>query len=65
MKKIWGRTTNSFQEAEYFDRLYYRAMSKDERLETVQFLREEYLKIKGRLKHEGRERLRRVITVVQ
>lgn len=65
MKKIWGRKANSFQEAEYFDRLYYRAMSKAERLETVQFLREEYLKIKGRLKDESRKGLRRILKVVQ
>ena len=65
MEKIWSRKPDSFQEAEHFDNLYYRAMSKTERLETIQFLREEYRKIKSRIKHEGRERLRRVITVVQ
>ena len=64
MKKIWVNKANSFQEAERFDKQYYRAMSKIERLEIVQFLREEYLIIKGRV-HEGRKGLRRVVRVVQ
>ena len=36
---------NSFKEAERFDRKYYGSMSKIERLDTMQFLREIYHKI--------------------
>jgi len=63
MKKIWVNKAKSFKEAEEFDRKYYLAMSRIERLETMQFLREIYYKIKGS-KGEGRKRLRRVIRVI-
>jgi hypothetical protein len=65
MKKIWIKKSQSFKEAQDFDTRYYHAMSLQERLEVVQFLRETYLKIKGRDKNESRKRLRRVIRVVQ
>jgi len=65
MKKIWIKKSQSFKEAQDFDTRYYHAMSLQERLEVVQFLRETYLKIKGRHKNESRKRLRRVIRVVQ
>lgn len=65
MKKIWVNKADSFREAEKFDEDYYQAMSEIERLETVQFLREMHHKIKGDLKNEGRERLRRVIKIIQ
>lgn len=64
MKKIWVNKARLFKDAEKFDRNYYAAMSKTEKLETMQFLREIYSKIKG-LKNEGRKRLRRVIKVIQ
>ena len=64
MKKIWVKKANSFKEAQEFDIKYYRAMSKKERVETVQLLREIYYKIKG-YKNEGRKRLRRIVRIVQ
>jgi len=64
MRKIWVNKAKSFKEAEEFDRNYYAAMSKTEKLETMQFLREMYYKIKN-VKNEGRKRLRRVIKVIQ
>ncbi len=67
MKEVWIHKANSFREADEFERDYYRAMSAEERLETMQFLREIYHKIEGTAKsgNESRKGLRRVITVVQ
>lgn len=66
MKKFWVRNFNSFEEAEESDIQYYRAMSKKERLETMQFLREVYYKFKVPFKkYESRKRLRRVVRIVQ
>ena len=63
MKKIWVNKANSFKEAEAFDSAYYMKMSKAERISTMQFLREEYRKIKAP-RNENRKRLRRVIKIV-
>ena len=68
MKKIWIHKTSSFRKAEKFDADYYLAMTPSERLETVQLLREEYSKIRGKrggIRGENTEGLRRVIRVVQ
>ena len=65
MNKIWIKKFHSFKEEQEFDTHYYRQMSVQERLETMQFLREIYYKIKGRHKNESGKRLRRVIRVVQ
>jgi hypothetical protein len=59
--RVWINKPNSFAEAERFDREYYKKMKPSERIEIVQFLREQYFKLKG----EGRERLRRSVKVVQ
>jgi hypothetical protein len=64
-KKIWVNKSDSFEAAQDFDFDYYLSMSSKERLETVQFLRESYLKAKKGSKHEGRKRLRRIIKVIQ
>ena len=40
MKKIWVHKARSFEEAERFERRYYRVMSAKERLETVDWLRQ-------------------------
>jgi hypothetical protein len=64
-KKIWGRAFSEFLEARRFDRTYYLAMSPQERLETVQILRERAHKIDKGLGHEGRKRLRRIIRIIQ
>ena len=64
MKKIWEDIANSFQEAEDFDRRYYRAMSMSERLDIMQSLREERFKIKGGPEGRGSRRLQRVIKII-
>ena len=64
MKKKWIKVAKSFKEAEKFNTDYYSSMSRKERLETMQFLREFYYKFKG-IKNAHRKRLRRVIKVVQ
>ena len=65
MKSIWAHKTNSFKEAEAFDCKYYLSMSSSKRLEIVQLLREQYLKLKKQVNYEGRKRLRRSIKIVQ
>jgi len=61
MKKIWVNKTGSFKESGRFDEDYYLSMSGTERLETTQFLREIFIKIRN----ENRKGLRRIIKVVQ
>jgi hypothetical protein len=64
-QKIWVHKSKSFKEAQEFDDSYYLSMTPTERLETVQFLREEYWKMnKGKI-HEGRKRLRRVFKLIK
>ena len=63
MKKIWVHKAKSFEDAERWDRRYYREMSPKERVETVDWLRQVARKIK-KLQHGG-TRLRRVITIAQ
>ena len=63
MKKIWINKANSFKEAAEFDSVYYARMSKSERIVTMQFLREVYLKFKAP-KNENGKGLRRVIKVI-
>jgi hypothetical protein len=64
-KKIWINKSGFFEAAQDFDFKYYLSMSGKERLETVQFLRESNFKFEKGLKHEDRERLRRIIKVIQ
>ena len=63
--KIWIKKSRSFKEAERFDDAYYRAMSRTERLETVQLLREIYYKIKKDKYNAGTKRLRKVVKIIQ
>ena len=65
MAKIWMHRVDSFKAAERFDLNYYLSMSSTERLEIVQYLREEHMKMKKGGKDEIAEGLRRVITIVQ
>jgi hypothetical protein len=66
MRPIWVYKTDSFKAAKKFDENYYLTMSKTERLEVLQFLREICPKIKKGLKdYENREGLRRVIKIIQ
>jgi hypothetical protein len=45
-QEIWVKKSQSFPEAQSLDARYYLNMSAEERLEIVQFLREQYLKLK-------------------
>ena len=65
MKKVWINRAGSIADAEEFERDYYSEMSSSERLETVQFLREAYFKIKKGSRDEGRKGLRRVLNIVE
>ena len=64
-KKIWVNKSNSFVEAQEFDDSYYLSLSPTERLETVQFLREEFWKLKKDKNYEGGKRLRRVLKLIK
>jgi len=64
-KKIWIKKASSFSEAQDQDLEYYLNMSAQERIETVQFLREQYFKFNGISPHEGGKGLRRTIRVIQ
>lgn len=62
---IWINKSKSFEEALKFDDSYYLSMSAEERLETVQFLREEYLRLSKESHNDGRKRLRRILKVIK
>lgn len=64
-QKIWVNKTNSYKEAQEFDDSYYLSFTPTERLETVQFLREEYWKLNKDIKHESRKRLRRFLKLIK
>lgn len=64
-KKIWLNISRSFKEALEFDDAYYLAQSPQERLETVQFLREEYGKMKRGKEYAGGKGLRRVHKLIK
>ncbi len=64
-KKKWMRVSDSCEAAEEFDTDYYLAMSRKERLETVQLLREIHFKMKKGSENESRKRLRRTIQVLK
>ena len=64
-KSIWMNKTDSFDKARKFNDDYYISMSSEERLETVQFLRETYFKMKKGPQNESGKRLRRIIRVIK
>lgn len=64
MKKIWVHKTGSFKKAKDFEVKYYSDLSGSERIDMVQFLREQHFKLKGRLKDESRKGLRRSIKII-
>lgn len=43
-RKIWAHVADLYEAAQEFDDAYYLSMTGEERLETVQILRERYLK---------------------
>lgn len=61
----WINKANSFEEADAFDTEYYKSMSSEKRIETVQILREQYFKLSGLNFNENRKRLRRVYRVIK
>lgn len=66
MKKVWINKTNSFDSADEFNEEYYLKMGSYKRVETMQYLREIYYKIKKKKgKNESRKRLRRHIKIIQ
>ena len=65
MQKIWVRKAKSFSKAQEQDIEYYLKMSPQERLETVQFLREQHPKFARVKLNESRKRLRRTVRIVQ
>ncbi len=70
-KKIWVikhhsfSSKNKFDAANRFDDAYYLRMTRRERIETMQFLREMYLKIDKGAIRAGRERLRRLFKIIK
>jgi len=64
-QKIWIKKPCSFSEARDQDLEYYFNMSTEERLEIMQFLREQYFKLKGTGPDESEKGLRRIARVVQ
>lgn len=64
-RKIWIHKAESFKEAEEFEEQYYRKMSDEEKLGTVQLLREAYGKINKEARNAHRKGLRRVIRIIQ
>jgi hypothetical protein len=64
-RKIWIKKTGSFSEAQDQDLQYYMNMTPQERIETVQFLREQYFKFNGSISDESGKGLRRTVRVIQ
>lgn len=64
-EKIWIKKINSFSRAHTDDLNYYFDMSCQERLEIVQFLREQHQKINGMNTHESGKGLRRTVRIIQ
>lgn len=66
MNRIWVRRATSFEEAAAFDREYYAAMTPEERLDTMQRLREAYFKLnKEYAADDGAARLRRHVEIIK
>ena len=65
MQQIWVNKAKSFSEAHVKDLDYYLNMSPQERLEIVQFLREQYFKFGEVDDGESGKGLRRTIRIVQ
>lgn len=63
--RVWVHKARSFEAAQKFERSYYQGLTGDERVETMQFLRERHFESTGFLDRENRKRLRRVLRVVK
>lgn len=65
MVNIWVHKTDTFEAAKRFDHDYYLLMSSTMRLDTMQYLREAYVKMKRGVNNESGKGLRRVVKVIQ
>ena len=64
-KKIWINKADSFAAAEKFDDQYYRSHTAAQRLDEMQFLREQYFKMNEEAGNAHRKGLRRTIRVIK
>ena len=64
-KRIWANKVDSFSAAEEFDKQYYREQTAAQRLDEMQFLREQYFKMNKEAGDAHRKGLRRVIGVIK
>jgi len=62
--KIWVNRAKTFEAAERFDRAYYLKMSREQRLDTVQTLREISFRL-DKENNENSKRLRRIVKIVK
>ena len=66
MKKIWLNKAASFSVADEFDQSYYSEMLPSEKLDALQWMREEYFRSqKMRIGNESGKRLRRVFKIIK
>ncbi|MDP8215276.1 MAG: hypothetical protein RAO92_06830 [Candidatus Euphemobacter frigidus] len=66
MQKIWVNKADSFLDAEEFEQSYYSGMLPSEKLDTIQWLREEYFRShKMGIGNESGKRLRRVFKIIE
>ena len=63
--KNWVNRAKSFEEAQDFDNVYYLSLSSTERVESVQFVREDFFKSHGLKFREDGKRLRRVFRIIK
>ena len=64
-RQIWFRKCSSFEEADKADLDYYMQMPPEEKLNTLQLLRESYPLTNRDNKNENRKGLRRSVKIVQ
>ncbi len=65
MERIWIRRAKNFEEAVIFEREYYAAMTPEERLDSMQRLREAYFKFnKDTADHAGTFRLQKHVKIL-
>lgn len=66
MQKIWVNKADSFSDAEQFDQSYYSEMLPSDKLDTMQWMREEYFRSrKMGISNESGKRLRRVFKIIK
>jgi hypothetical protein len=65
MKRIWINKADSLEAAHNFDVEYYKALSNEARVETLQLLREMHFKSMGMQFCEDGKRLRRVLRIIR